>query len=333
MANQVSGKRKPKEKIKQSTSQKKGIQSSVASVYFSSEEVTLCDKKSSISKMRVTEDMTYGIKKDKEYSFIQDINVKSDTDVKDCFITGMTLVLDNQLVLCDANNLCLKLFDINKNIIKDVLPLQSIPFGITTVSNDQIAVVLQSFYQIQLVNVRAKLTQDRSIKTNGYCLDVKMINDQLYVSYKEPVKFQIIQLTGEIVRTIKPDDELRKHCKLPRHIAVSHDESVIYVSDWYTNKVMSLDMNGNMLSLFQGKLQVPQGIFISPSESVYVCNKEQHTVYEIMSDLRKTMVILGPGDGLYFPKAMCFNKINQHLYISSRSPVAKYRNILKVYRY
>jgi sugar lactone lactonase YvrE len=277
--------------------------------------------------MKVTEKMTSGVNTNEEYTFIQDINVKSDTDGKNCYITDMTLISDNELVLCDNNNQCLKLIDINKNIIKCVLALQSVANGITTISNDQIAVVLAYSYQIQLVNVREKLILDHLIKTNGYCLDVKMINNQLYVSFRDPVKFQILRLTGAIIKTIKPDDEILKHCTLPRNIAVSHDESVIYVSDWKTNKVMSLDINGNMLSLFQGELEGPRGIIISPSGTVYVCNRKQQIVYEMTSDLSEAMVILGPGDGLEYPHAICLNKINQHLYISSAV-----RSILKVFK-
>jgi DNA-binding beta-propeller fold protein YncE len=192
-------------------------------------------------------------------------------------------------------------------------------------SNDKIAVVLDTCYMIQLVKVSQEMTLDNSIKTNGDCVDVKMINSQLYVSFCDPVKFQILQLTGAIIKTIKPDDEILKHCTLPGNIAVSHDESMIYVSDWKTNKVMSLDINGNMLSLYQGELEEPDGIIISPSGSVYVCNRNQHIVYKMTSDLSEAMVILGPGDGLIYPHVMCLNKKNQHMYVSSR-------NILKVYK-
>jgi hypothetical protein len=284
------------------------------------------DDSSSISKMKVTEKMN------EEYTFIQDINVKLDTHGKDCYITGMTLVSDNRLVLCDSDIQCLKLVDVNKNIIKDILTLQSGVCGLTTISNDQIAFSAPNSYQIQIVNVREKLTLDRSIKTNGNCVDVKMMNNQLFVSFCEPVKFQILQLTGAIIKTIKPDDEILKHCTLPLHIAVSHDESVIYVSDWKTNKVMSLDINGIMVALYQGELDRPHGIVISPSGSVYVCNRNQHIVYKMTSDLSETMVILGPGDGIHFPHAMCLSKRNQQLYISSGSSEAKYKNILKVYK-
>jgi hypothetical protein len=287
----------------------------------------------SISKMKVTEKMTSGVNTNEEYTFIQDVNVKSDTDEKDCFVTGMTLVSDNGLVLCDHYNKCLKLVDINQSIIKDVLALQAKPGGITTISNDQIGVVLlDNSCKIQLVNVSAKMTLDRSIKTNGICVDVKMINNQLYVSFSNPVKFQKLQLTGAIIKTINPDDEILKHCKLPWHIAVSHDERVIYVSDFETCKVMSLDINGNMLALYQAELEGPHGIIISQSGSVYVCNRNQNIVYKMMSDLNKAMVILGPGDGLLLPQAMYLNNKNQHLYISTGSIKGKYKNILKVYK-
>jgi DNA-binding beta-propeller fold protein YncE len=282
--------------------------------------------------MKATEKMTSRVNSNEEYTFIQDINVKSDTDEKDWYILGMTLVSDSALVLCDYENQCLKLVDINESIIKDILILQSWPFGITSISNDQIVVALADCYQIQLVSVRDKLTLDRSIKTNGKCLDVKMMNNQLYLSFWKPVKFQILQLTGAIIKTIKPDDEILKQCTLPSHIAVSQDESVIYVSDWKTNKVMSLDIKGNMLALYQGELEHPGGIIISPSGSVYVCNRDQHIVYKMKSDLSEATVILGPGDGLCFPQAMCLNKKNKHLYISGGSSVAKYKNILKVYK-
>jgi hypothetical protein len=95
---------------------------------------------------------------------------------------------------------------------------------------------------------------------------------------------------------------------------------------------MSLDMNGNMLALYKGELEHPGGIIISPSGSVYVCNRNQHIVYKMTSNLSEALVILGPGDGLHAPHAICLNKINQHLFISSGKLGAEYGNILKVYK-
>ena len=91
-------------------------------------------------------------------------------------------------------------------------------------------------------------------------------------------------------------------------------------------------MNGNMIALYQEELDLPAGIIISPSGSVYVCNREQHIVYKMKSDLSEAVVILGPGDGLEFPQAMCLDTDNQLLYISSGSSEAKFRNRLKVFK-
>jgi DNA-binding beta-propeller fold protein YncE len=95
---------------------------------------------------------------------------------------------------------------------------------------------------------------------------------------------------------------------------------------------MSLDINGIMIALYQGELDRPHGIIISPSGSVYVCDRNQHIVYKMTSDPSEAMVILGPGDGLHAPHAMCLNKKNQHLYISSGTSDTKYCNTLKVYK-
>jgi hypothetical protein len=249
---------------------------------------------SMISKMKVKENITIGV--NEEYVFFQDLNLQSDTDEKSCFISSMTFVPDNALVLYDSNNQCLKLVDVNLNIIKDVLALETNAGGITTLSNDQIAIVLENCFKIQLVNVLEKMTLDRFIKTNGYCADVNMNNNRLYVSFYAPLQFQILHLTGALIKTIKPDDEILKHCTFPRHIAVSHDESVIYVSDSNTHKVMSLDIDGHMLSLYDGELEFPNGIITSSSGSVYVCSTNQQIVYKMKSDLSEAMVMLGPGD-------------------------------------
>jgi uncharacterized protein YjiK len=282
--------------------------------------------------MSLEKEMSSGKNMTADYIYVRDINVKSVSDKNNCFITSMTCVANNKLVLGDCDNKCLKLVDTDKNIIQDVLSLQSNPLGLTAVSNKQIAVAFDSKYQIQIVGIHAKLIAGHIIKTNGICLDVTMMNRHLFVSFRSPVKFQKLKLTGEIIKTIQPNDEVLKNCTNPRYITASPDESVIYVSDWKTNNILSLDMNGNILAMFQGEIDEPHGIIISPSGLMYVCNRKQDVVYKMKSDLSEALVILGPGDGLVYPHAICMNNDNQHLYISSGSLKAKHKNVLKVYK-
>jgi hypothetical protein len=227
----------------------------------------------------------------------------------------------------------LKFVDIERNVIKGVLSLQSDPFGITAINDDQVAVSFANIQQLKIISLNENMNVDRTIKTNGICEDVKMINRRLYVSYSSPLKFQILKSTGTVIKTIKPDEEVLKHCTTPRHIAVTPDESIIYVSDWKTNTVMSLSTNGNMLAMYPNELEKPFGIIILPSGSVVLCNREQRAMIKVTSDLGESTVILGPGDGLEHPHALCLNTSSKHLYISSGSSIAKYSNAIKVYKY
>jgi hypothetical protein len=289
------------------------------------------DATASISKINIKDKMTGEENTNEEFTYVRDINIASDTDKKEeCLIIDMTLVSDNALVLCDASNKCLKLMDITIDKIKDVLPLQSKPLSVTAMSNDQVAIVLKDCYLIQILNIRGKLVIDRTIKTNGITAAVRMVNKHLFVSFWKPVKFQKLQPTGSIIKTIKPDDEVRKCCFFPHNFAVNTDETVMYISDGELHNVLSIDMQGNLLNLYQGELECPYGIIIVPSGSVYVCNRNQNIVYKMKSDLSEATVMLGPGDGLTGPQAMYVNTDDQHLYISSGC--FENKHFLKVYK-
>ncbi|XP_045161892.2 uncharacterized protein LOC123526709 [Mercenaria mercenaria] len=244
------------------------------------------DDQLSFAKIDISKTDVVDQKSKEEYNYIRDVDIKADVDKKDCYITDMTFVSDNNLVLCDYNNKSLKLVDTENNIIKDVLALETGPCGITTIPTDHIAFVLSNKSQIHIVSVNGGLSVLRTLKTNGICMDVKHVNGMFYVSFAEPVMFQIIQITGEIYKTIKPDSEVLKHSAIPRYIAVSPDGSLIYVSDWKTNKVVCINRHGYLMSIYQGELDNPNGIAISSSGSIFLCNRNKHNVDMMTSVLK-----------------------------------------------
>lgn len=259
----------------------------------------------------------------------RNINAKANQDQNECFIGAMTLVTKNVLVLADCKNQSLKLVDLENDIIKDSLKLQAFPAGLTTISENQVAVVK---HKIQIVSVTEKLSVIRTLNTGGNSIDVKYVNGKLYLSFHDPVKFQIIHLTGTVYKTIYPKTEVLKHCTLSLHIAVTHDESIIYISDWKSRKVLGIDMNGNMKFMFTGQLNSPQDLTISPGNSVYLCDRNLHVVYKMRLDLSDCTALLVQGDGLFSPQAICFNAEKQNLYVSSGSEEAEHCNFIKVFK-
>ncbi|XP_053385684.1 uncharacterized protein LOC128550506 [Mercenaria mercenaria] len=271
-----------------------------------------------------------------EFTFINKINVKASTDEKDCFIESMALVSSNKLAIVDNYNRTLKVVDTDNKTIKKAMKFQSSPFGITTISCDQVAVTFPKECKIEIVSTSEDISLVETLKTNGSCLGICFKNEKLYVSYLPmppniPIKFQILRLTGAVQKTIRPDSEVLKYSTYPSCIAVSPEENSVFVSDWKCHKVFCIDMDGNMLSMYQDELEHPSDIFMSLLGSVYLLNKGQHLLYEVKSDLSEATVLLGIGDGLAFPNAMCFNLYKQHLYISAGSDSAKLNNEIKVY--
>lgn len=264
-----------------------------------------------------------------KYTYIRDINVASTDDEKICNIIGITMVSSSELILTDCNNKSLKL--VENNVLKSSLKLDANLCGVTMISPDHVAVALPDKCKINILSVSGDLAVVRTVETTGKCLDIQFINGKIYVSFWKPVKYQILQPTGAVYKTIKPDSEVLKHCTLPRHIAVSRDESLLYFSDWQNNKVVCIDMNGKMVSRLNCELNSPSDITISPSGSVYLCNTAQHVVYKATPNLRDATVILGPGDGLSSPYAMCFDADRQIVFISSKSVEKNYCNFIKMY--
>jgi hypothetical protein len=144
---------------------------------------------------------------------VRDFNIKTDSDQKNCYIVEIVMVSDNDLLLFDKNNSCLKHYGVD-NSLKDTLMYQDEICGMTAISNDQVAAVVYNKYQIHIINVRGKLSKVQTIKTNWNCLDVKMMNGKLYVSFNNPVKFQVLKLTGAIIKTIEPEAEVLKHSNI-----------------------------------------------------------------------------------------------------------------------
>lgn len=286
----------------------------------------------SVHKLDICDGDDYKTHKEK-YIFLRNINVKVPGDDRDCYIAEMTLVSTNELLLSDYNNKSLKLLDVIEDTVKAVYRLQSPPIGITTISKDQVAVVLENEWKIQILSVSGGIFVVRTLNTHGNCVDIKYINGKLYASFWEPVKFQILQTTGVIYRTIRPHPEVLKYCILPSYIEVSHDESMLYVSDWKTKNVLCIDMYGNMISMYQSELKGPADIAVSPFGAVYLCDREQHIVYRMTQNLTEAKVILKDKREESTPHAMCFNEDLHHLYISSGSTEPKIKNNIKIYRW
>jgi DNA-binding beta-propeller fold protein YncE len=113
---------------------------------------------------------------------------------------------------------------------------------------------------------------------------------------------------------------------------VSPDGNVIYASDFTTNKVIAININGQMTALYSHNLDKPYGVFLSPSGAIYICNRQHNVVYRMTSALSEVTIVIGPGDNLRLPQAIAFDRKTQHIYISRGCNDDKDANRIGVYQ-
>jgi hypothetical protein len=103
----------------------------------------------------------------------EDVNVKTSSDEKDCDITGCAVLNTNKLVLADRNNKKIKLISIEKKVVQEEKALNSSPFDIAVMSQNQFAVTMSGSNKIVVMTTDDKLSCVRSIKVDRvcYCID------------------------------------------------------------------------------------------------------------------------------------------------------------------
>lgn len=96
-------------------------------------------------------------------------SARSATDNEVCWITGVVVMQDGQIIMVDRNNCKLKTIN-NKFKLLHEMKLKHQPFGITKVSNEQVAVTMPRENRIDIFKVGTILTPSRSISLSdrGY---------------------------------------------------------------------------------------------------------------------------------------------------------------------
>ncbi|XP_053401908.1 transcription intermediary factor 1-alpha-like isoform X2 [Mercenaria mercenaria] len=97
-----------------------------------------------------------------------DINVRTNSDVTECSITGCAVLSNNKLVLVDKNNKKLKVLDMSSKAVTKEKTLDSVPWGIATVPPDHIAATIPKKKEIWLMETR-KLKIICRIPVKGKC--------------------------------------------------------------------------------------------------------------------------------------------------------------------
>ncbi|XP_060603946.1 E3 ubiquitin-protein ligase TRIM71-like [Ruditapes philippinarum] len=235
------------------------------------------------------------------------ICVKTSKDKSSCFITGMTLLTSDLLIISDRDNNAIKMVDTSSQYVFDQLQLDDRPWDITTVTSTKLAVTLPDIQTIQFISISSnQLKKKHTVKVDGQCYGINCYQGKLVVSFRTPAKLQVFDMNGTLLTTI--DGKNIFEC--PDNITCN--KSSIHVSDRDMNTVTKLNWQGDVLGCYSG-MSYPTGMSLSDDGTVFVCDMWRNVIEEISGDCSTGQVVL---HDLETPRAVCWCKETKKLYYS-----------------
>ncbi|KAL4216739.1 hypothetical protein ACF0H5_024462 [Mactra antiquata] len=250
-----------------------------------------------------------------------EILVRKREDVNKCWITGITEVSEGHLALIDYDNNSIKLCDsVNKKVLSSLLfgkTRKDQPWDVTSLSDNVVAVTFPHGQLIQFVSVSNKLNiMNQKIKTGGICQGICYHQDKLLVTYWYPGKLEILDMKGEVIKSITLGTALPFYPFSSIYSYFVHaNNEYIYVSDKRKNEIIMLDWSFNVIGRCKDIMD-PRGIVVLKDNSCIVCSNRDDAVYHVAEDGRSSKIIT---TDVSVPYAVCMNDQQDKLYISSRS--------------
>ena len=205
------------------------------------------------------------------------INVKSPTDTRGCYITDLAVLPGDLLLLTDRDNKSVKLADPASGQLLDQLQLPDIPHGLCLLPGNRAAVTIPRKSMIQTISVTMKkLSLQDVININGECYGIDYVNDYFVVGFNNPAILALIDKKGinyKSLRTYPINHTL--HFKNPDYICVTSENSskVIYVSDNGTRTITRLNEELQVLQSFTDPaLHEPRGLASVGGGQILVVN-------------------------------------------------------------
>ncbi|XP_060569256.1 uncharacterized protein LOC132727705 [Ruditapes philippinarum] len=249
-----------------------------------------------------------------ELVFACEINVQSSSDREDSIISNMLPLSSDVIVCVDSGNNSLKVVDTIQQCVSSQIVLKSWPWDITSVASDQIAVTLPSIEKIQFLSViDNKFESIREIKVNGQCRGIAYHQNTLVVSFVEPPKLDIIEMNGEVIRSIKADT-----LDWPSCLEVSNCGNYFFFSDLTKGEVKKFAFDGELLATYDDKsLQSPTSVTVCKDGSVLVCSSGNDTIHLISQDCRQIKILPFEEGRLDQLQSVYFNEATSTFYLSS----------------
>ncbi|XP_053405673.1 uncharacterized protein LOC123566626 [Mercenaria mercenaria] len=251
------------------------------------------------------------------------ICVETSKDKQACYITGMTLLTPDLLIITDWCNCAVKIVDTCSQSVTDQLQLDTIPSKVTSVTSTELAVTFRDKQTILFISVYAnKLKKKQTLKVDGKCQGISCYQGKLVVSFVQPAGLQILGTNGSILKTVRGENIF----SWP--VYVTTNSNSIYVSNCKMKTITRLNWQGEVIGSYGGITKL-LGITLSDDGTVFVCDYDRNVIEEIAGDCSTGKVVL---ENVNSPYTVCWCAETSQLYFSCRTEQGKHDNFLQVFK-
>lgn len=259
------------------------------------------------------------------------MSVCLDSDTETPFISGLTFLDDDSVIVADEANKNVKTFTPAFQPVA-METLTSPPRDIALVKQRRIVVTLPSDKALQMVDIEKQITLRDKISLNFECYGVTCYQNEIYVTsgFSSEREIQVLSLTGHVRKRFRPGiADLR----YPLYILVETRFRTLFVTD-YNHGVVGLDLNSGDVKFKCKDTDTHtyyKGITLGHKGSVYVCTWNLHGVSRVHLDGRglETVVAM-PGKEGRKPQCLAFSPKSERLIVSL---CGGKRSCISVYRY
>jgi len=244
-----------------------------------------------------------------------DIPVKESSDKTSPYLTGMVLVPDKKMVLCDFHNYSVKLVNLESGCLVSSLRLSSQPWNVCEIPGQQVAVTLIDGW-IQVISTQGQLTLTSRIKTRYDCRGIRYWQDTLIVTFYDGT-MRVMDMKGNVVRELDNKNAGYQLFQCPLYVTVDNKGSALYVSDDGKNTITKMDITLKVLATIENEaIRAPNGMLPLDDHHLLVCGYGSNNVMLVNTEIQEESVVLGPDQEIEQPACVSYSKELGKLFVT-----------------
>ena len=243
---------------------------------------------------------------------VKDIRLRDEVCVPS--ITGMCMLDNGDIILCDNANKKVKFLDDMSTRVKYDIQCENAPFDVANFDEKRVAVTMPEARKIQFVIVNPGAKLDKTIEVAGQCYGITVHENNFYVCMAEK-GIHILSSTGMLKKGIPLASS-----GIPKYICLNSDATKICYSAGSDREafVSYMTRDGHGLVKFTDDIQGPASLSVDQEENILLLDSAVNKIYVIRNKDSQTQCLLSKETKRYALTSMLYNNRNRKLVVAER---------------